>query len=143
VKEPAKENNIETFVNAAQAGNFDEIERLLKNNQQLLNQKNNSGDTALIAAARKGRLGVIKLLIKKGADVEGTNRLGHTVLHRAILSGYPKLVEWLVEEGRADINAVTLKGETVFTLAANKPFIKEFLEKYQQEQAEKSSPRLS
>ena len=69
----------------------------------LTNAKTDNGKTALIVAAEKGHLAVVKLLIKKGANVKAMNRSGLTALKAAASEGHATVAELLIEKG-AEVN---------------------------------------
>jgi ankyrin repeat protein len=63
-------------------------------------------------AARRGREGNVKLLLEKGADVNGADGKGKTPLYWASQNGHVDIVKLLLEKG-ADVNATAdLYGET-------------------------------
>ena len=66
-----------------------------------------------------GDLDVIRFLVDKGADVNGKESYGLTVLMSASGSGNLKLVEYLVEQG-TDINVTDNSGETALFDATKK-----------------------
>jgi ankyrin repeat protein len=74
--------------------------------------------TVLMAAASKGNLEMVKLLIEKGADVEDKDKDGATVLVHATLMGNPEIVRFLIDKG-ADVNAQTSQGLTALMMAAD------------------------
>jgi len=61
-----------------------------------LDQPAKKGNTAVINAARYGKLSCVKLLVENGADVEVKNNAGMTALDYANTSNYPKLASYLV-----------------------------------------------
>jgi ankyrin repeat protein len=63
-------------------------------------------NTPLIEAAANGRIEVVKLLLEKGADVNGHNEGGETPLHYAAWGGHVKVMEILLDHGANP----TLKG---------------------------------
>lgn len=81
-------------------------ETLLKNGADVGVRNTIMERTSLHWAADKGFLGCVKLLVKKGADVNMVNYLHVTPLHLAISKGRIKIVEFLLESG-ANIEAVT------------------------------------
>jgi len=85
-----------------------EMAKILVNDQ--LNPK---GDIAkaLILAARKEYIDVIKLLTEKGADVNATNSCGYTALMEACNCGRTDIVKFLIGEG-ANVNAYQECGNT-------------------------------
>ncbi|BEU15928.1 hypothetical protein wHmcTK_11110 [Wolbachia pipientis] len=73
---------------------------------------NTNGNTPLRFAVRSGNLAEVKILLKKGADVNAKDETYFmTPLHYATVYGHKEIVELLIEKG-ADVNA---KDETDFT----------------------------
>ncbi len=68
-------------------------------------------------AALTGSLDRVKILLKKGADVNLADECDITPLHYAALSGNLELVQYLVEQG-ADVNSTDNEKKTVLTYAA-------------------------
>ncbi len=60
------------------------------------------GNTALIAAAQAGKAGIVKLLVKRGANVHASNGRGLTALMEADAAGYKDIVDFLVANGAHD-----------------------------------------
>ena len=56
-------------------------------------------DTYLMLAADHGHIEVVRLLLDRGADVEGTDDLGHKALLRAALANRPDIVTLLLDRG--------------------------------------------
>jgi hypothetical protein len=77
--------------------------------------KDNSGRTALHAAAKYGRKDVAELLIAKGADINAKDKEGRTPLYIAVCHDY-KVAELLINKG-ADGNIKTEFGQNLFQLA--------------------------
>lgn len=67
--------------------------------------QNNQGKvfTALCAACLNGKLDVVKLLIKSGANVNAINKDGYSPLFVACENGYDNIVQFLLSAG-ADVN---------------------------------------
>ncbi|CAG5898161.1 unnamed protein product [Menidia menidia] len=76
------------------------------------------GETALTAAAGRGRLSVCRLLLDQSADVEQKNRQGITPLLGAVRRGHWQVVELLLNHG-ADMNRVDQQGRTALMTAAS------------------------
>ncbi|KAA8893327.1 hypothetical protein FN846DRAFT_766279, partial [Sphaerosporella brunnea] len=55
--------------------------------------------TALAYAAKVGNVELARVLLEFGAKVQATDEKGRTVLHRAVASGDPDLVELLLKHG--------------------------------------------
>lgn len=53
--------------------------------------KDDFRDTALHLSACQGEVGIVKLLLARGADVEAENNLGSTPLNRAAVAGRTKV----------------------------------------------------
>jgi ankyrin repeat protein len=83
------------------------------------------GDTALMLAAERGHIELMKVLLKNGADVDAENLDGDagdiaksTPLMRAAYRGHVDVVKELLAHG-ADANARNAFGNTAVTLAAH------------------------
>ncbi|GLD95660.1 hypothetical protein PINS_up004337 [Pythium insidiosum] len=97
---------------AAEAGNL-ALVRLLssKDGRQLLtraeaiNTRQKGGSTALHVACRDGKISMIKGLLDMGADLSAEDQDGNTPLHAACFNLCVDVVQLLVENGDADIDA--------------------------------------
>lgn len=69
-----------------------------------------TGDTPLHCAAREGRIEVVELLLKAGAQVNAADDHGRTPLHCAAFRGQRDVIEKLVRAG-ADLNLRGTEGE--------------------------------
>lgn len=68
---------------AAYDNDVHEVYRLFKDNPKSLNvQEEASGETAVIAACRRGNHRVLKYLLELGADVSIQNKVIHQVIRR-------------------------------------------------------------
>ncbi|PKA66067.1 E3 ubiquitin-protein ligase KEG [Apostasia shenzhenica] len=76
------------------------------------------GWTALMRAAFKGRVEVIRALLEKGAAADARDEEGYTALHCAAEAGHAEAVEVLVKRG-TDLEARTAKGRTAVDIAAS------------------------
>ena len=82
-----------------------------------LNKIDNMGNTALMWAALGKYEAIVRLLLKKGADVNTKNKIGETALYLAAERGDEAVVQQLLEKG-ADINAKDKVGWTALHMAA-------------------------
>ena len=57
------------------------------------------GETALMTAARTGRVGPVKALLDAGAKVDAKDRKGQTALMWAAADGHAAVVELLIKSG--------------------------------------------
>ncbi|KAF3137256.1 Leucine-rich repeat serine/threonine-protein kinase 2 [Orbilia oligospora] len=84
-----------------------------------LNRRSNgSGETPLIAAARKGFIKIVEILVRERADLDGKEySLQWTAFSCAIVGGHAAVVEFLVSKG-ADLETKDKYGQTPLMLAA-------------------------
>src|SRR5262249_37444843 len=82
-----------------------------------VNARDADGNTPLLLAAVYAGPECVELLLKKGADVNASNKFGARPLHRAA-TNYEK-AKLLIDVG-ADVKAKTKSGKTVLLLAARK-----------------------
>ncbi|NWI84587.1 TANC1 protein, partial [Pitta sordida] len=75
------------------------------------------GETALTAAAGRGKLDVVELLLGQGADVTRANRRGVSPLLCAVRQGHWQIAKLLLERG-ADVNLSDKQGRTPLMVAA-------------------------
>ncbi|XP_060798440.1 protein TANC2 isoform X2 [Neoarius graeffei] len=76
------------------------------------------GETALTAAAGRGKLDVCRLLLEQGAIVSQPNRRGIVPLFSAVRQGHWQIVELLQNHG-ADVNMADKQGRTPLMVAAS------------------------
>lgn len=82
---------------AAKSGHIRSVDLLLRLGVDMEREGCEEG-TALMAAGAFGRLGVVKILVRVGASIEYTNRVGkHRSLFRAA-SSHPNVVRWMILE---------------------------------------------
>ncbi|XP_020298541.1 transient receptor potential channel pyrexia-like [Pseudomyrmex gracilis] len=94
-----------TFVAAIESGNFDEVNRLLAQDT-VTTFKQTVGVlevTALQVVAWQGNIDLLNQLIEKGADVNGSDKIGRTALYYAAHCGHVDVTKRLLECG-AKIN---------------------------------------
>uniref|UniRef100_A0A672SI95 Tetratricopeptide repeat, ankyrin repeat and coiled-coil containing 2 n=1 Tax=Sinocyclocheilus grahami TaxID=75366 RepID=A0A672SI95_SINGR len=76
------------------------------------------GETALTAAAGRGKLDVCRLLLEQGAAVAQPNRRGIVPLFSAVRQGHWQVVDLLLNHG-ADVNMADKQGRTPLMMAAS------------------------
>ncbi len=111
---------------AAGNGNLALVDLLLAHRPQL-GARNKVGDTALLSAALKDNVDIVRSLLKAGADVD---QAGWSGLHYAAFSGSVDISKLLIERG-AKVDAVAPNGMTALLLAAKNghaPMVKLLLE---------------
>ena len=105
---------------SASVGNRENVETLLDNRANI-NAENDQGVNAFILAAEKGHLEVVKLLAKKEGrklQIEKADVKGRTALIWAAMKGHLEVVKYLIEEKKANANAVDSDGQTPLLLAS-------------------------
>ncbi|MFC1485344.1 ankyrin repeat domain-containing protein [bacterium] len=98
-----EQENIKEFMQACKTGKIKKVKRLVKANKNIVNARYKKNKTGLHFAAGNGRLGIVKYLIEKGADVNARTDSNMTALHYASLYNYIETVEYLVAS-KIDIN---------------------------------------
>nr|XP_056710191.1 oxysterol-binding protein-related protein 1 isoform X1 [Euleptes europaea] len=128
----------------ARNGNSEEVRQLLetlKKKEVSFNinckgrSKSNLGWTPLHLACYFGHTGVVKDLLKAGAEVNVLNDMGDTPLHRAAFTGRKEVAMLLLEYG-ADTSIVNGNGQTAKDVTHNKE-IREMLEAVERTQERK------
>ncbi len=77
-----------------------------------INSTNNGFKSPLLnLAAYKASLDAVKLLLEKGADINGRDSEGRTALFKAVASWSTDIIKFLIEKG-ADVNAKDTNGDT-------------------------------
>ncbi len=92
---------------------FEKVARLLS--RESMEQIANTGKAAVHLAANQGHMGMLKVMIEKGVDINLTQdepaEAGTTALHCACAQGHADVVKLLIDAG-ADDTLKNLKGET-------------------------------
>lgn len=83
---------------AVQADDVEALEQLLSTGLDI-NAKDEHGQTALMLAARDGRVAVAQLLIGRGADLNHRAKFNLTALMLAVINARVSLVRALVDAG--------------------------------------------
>uniref|UniRef100_A0A452GXY9 Protein TANC1 n=1 Tax=Gopherus agassizii TaxID=38772 RepID=A0A452GXY9_9SAUR len=108
-----KSHAIQQALIAAASMGYTEVERAQINSFDSL-----WGETALTAAAGRGKLEVCRLLLEQGAAVAQPNRRGVVPLFSAVRQGHWQIVDLLLTHG-ADVNMADKQGRTPLMMAAS------------------------
>lgn len=79
------------------------VKSLLDLDATIVSTRIHSWETPLYVAVERDKLGIVKLLLEKGANVDEINSPGGTALQAAISRGHKDIVALLLEKG-ADVN---------------------------------------
>lgn len=85
--------------NAIESANFDEVKRLVIEEEYDLNDENDDGDAPLHVAALQGHTEIVKFLMLKGANVNSKNPEGDTPLHLALREGHLEIARSIIFAG--------------------------------------------
>jgi hypothetical protein len=108
---------------AAELGDLAEVRTLLKDNPELLNKADESGNTPLHCAVLSGMIDMVKLLLEKGANLNCRNKSGYTPLRLAITRREMEIA-WLLATGVGRVPAAAIvisfpQGSTVVRRGKN------------------------
>ena len=85
-------------------GNTDELKVLITRDKSLLKTSDEHGRTLLYLACKSGFYDMVKMLLRRGADINEVQSDGSTALHAAAYFGHPHVVRLLLEYGaRTDV----------------------------------------
>ncbi len=116
LKKTIYEGKLGQLKTAAELGFSTQVDTILQNYPEMINAKDENGNSLIKIAVWEGRKSVVEVLIAKGAETRvGQN--GFTLLHLAIFRGHDDVGKVLIENG-ADVNAKSDKGDTPLHLAA-------------------------
>ena len=101
---------------AAQNGDLEKVEALLKENPAFVFSKDTNGWTPLHTAADRGHKDIVQLLLVNMGKVDVKSFNGWTPLQRAALNGHKDVAEFLLAN-KADINATNNFGDTPLLIA--------------------------
>lgn len=117
----ADEKRNSEFRVAAGMGQFERVQSLLNQGADVNSRAPSAGNmpaggTALMLAAARNHLEIVKFLISNGANVNLADEGGGTALIYAVWKGYQDIVALLLEKG-SDIYAKTRDGRTPLSVA--------------------------
>lgn len=115
----ADKNGLTPLLWASSTGDPRTVELLIQSKADLTAQDNLTGDTALMRAARNGKVESLKALLVAKADIEAKNRQGMTPWLIASASGKAEKLQALKEAG-ANINATDARGWNAVDHARNR-----------------------
>ena len=87
----------ESFIEACRAGDLGEARRLLDEGASIEARDGSDHQTAIVWAAGKGHLAVVKMLVERGADINAQDDKGWTALSESSYDGHTEVVELLLK----------------------------------------------
>lgn len=102
---------IDTLFQSLEDGDKKAFKALIKDNIELINNKNKDGKTFLHIAADNRNHKIVEILLSLNADVNVKDNDGRTALHLAAYDGGYYIVTLLLEKG-ADVNIRDNNGQT-------------------------------
>ncbi|XP_065337937.1 uncharacterized protein LOC135938275 isoform X1 [Cloeon dipterum] len=106
---------------ATKKGNVAIINLLLKKAPAIVDVKNERDQTALLLASN---VGISRILIENGANVQSCDYELHNPLHTASKSGNNEVVRYLLGLGRLNVDAHNINGSSALHLAAKNGHLK-------------------
>ncbi|CAM9381727.1 unnamed protein product, partial [Choristocarpus tenellus] len=96
--------DFEKITSLARHGRYDDMETYMKQDDwnMSIDYEDEHGITILHVAAQNGNKRIVKLCLRKGADINKRNHNGQTALHYAYGYGFESLGEYLVSKGADD-----------------------------------------
>lgn len=114
---PTVAPRLNAFVHSARTGDIDALKKALDEGVAI-NVFDNLDQTALIAAVSQSKLDAVKLLVKRGADVNLVDRAGWSPLHFAVYFSTDTAVIDALIAGGAKLNAQNDRGITPLYFAS-------------------------
>jgi ankyrin repeat protein len=108
---------------AAGGGDVSKVERFLGQDPGLLDARDGGGRTPLLFASAGGHVGVVRLLVDRGAALDERDAHGWTALWYASCDGRNPVVRLLLEGGGDPTIAGCIKGSTPLIIASSQGFL--------------------
>jgi len=104
------------FIQAVKSRDGNKASELLDSHPNVVDAKDDNGDTALIVAIARGDEDYTAFLLNKGADPNTAGHAGNTPLITAARAGFDLAVDWLIGQG-AKVDTANRTGETPLIVA--------------------------
>ena len=96
---------------------IDIIQFFLEKNKSLIEEKNNGGNTALLLALKKGKLGFVEFLLENGANIKAKDKDLNNVAHIAFQRGLREYLKQFLESKNLKIDEKNAAGKSLLHLA--------------------------
>lgn len=117
------DETVNRMFTAVRRGDVDGMARLVEDEPCLLEVRTLwYNRTPLIEAAKEGQTGVVRFLLRRGADISANDIYGNTALHYAANGGYEELLSLLLSSG-ADVSRAGELGMRPLMVASKKGYI--------------------
>ncbi|KAI7798281.1 putative peroxisomal NADH pyrophosphatase NUDT12, partial [Triplophysa rosa] len=103
---------VKEFLDRSSRGDVEKVCVMMSQSSELMDQRGETGWTALMLAARHGHYELIKLLLSKGCDTTATNRSGQTARDVALFWGHRHIARLLSSSWDGDVHRVLPERET-------------------------------
>lgn len=108
---------------AVEQGNPRQVEKIVSENPELLESRNEQNLTPLLLASIQGKKEMIELLLKMGADMEAGDNEGSNALHNAAAGGHLDILNLLLDRG-TDVNGCDSQGMTALHFTCSREHLK-------------------
>ena len=121
-KRPLDSETKKKLFEAIDNNNIEKVKTFFDIYKGVVNARDEDKMTPFLHAAKEGLPEILRLLLKKGADVSATDKNGNNALHEACRMGHFETANWLLNncKTKLDLEARGSFGRTPFLLAAQK-----------------------
>lgn len=125
IKSSKKKDNPElekqiNVIDRIKEGNLEKFKSLIQSDPTIINKiVNEEGDTPLHIACLEEKIDLVELLIKRGADINASNKSGLSPLHYA--STNSSVLSLLLKKKKLNVNSTCKSGNTILHHVASKP----------------------
>ncbi|KAJ5987989.1 hypothetical protein N7481_003199 [Penicillium waksmanii] len=96
------------------------VKRIVKDHPELLDKRNNDGETPVLIAAMKDHLGLVEFFHKQNANIESRDVWGFTPLLNSTFSSSTSVMRYLLNDN-ADLTAITNSQNNILEIACQEP----------------------
>ena len=91
----------EEWFDAVESGDLPKVKKMLSEDGALLHARSHDKETAIIKASENGQLGVVRFLLKNGANPDDADETsaGQTPMIHAAFNGHTKIIKLLLDAG--------------------------------------------